>query len=479
MTGIKTIQSLNLSHIILMFLLGAISGLIFMTLTPIWWLMFLAIAIMIAIFISNKVSIILILTTLFMLHWLFGVFKAIPKELTWLPDVIILIMAAKFLYLQASKNKWKRTPIDLLFFAILVLGILSAIYNGVPSVTVLFGFRKFFKYILLFFILRNIEPDVKFYRYFLLTLFVLALIQIPATTVQSLIFGTTGQDVADNISGTLGGNATGAMALFMAFLISMMIGFYSQFKKVIFLLSAAAFFIPIILGSGQFGFLIAPIAAFICWTLGHPLTTKNLLKIPFIIIVSLMLIVPIINYHDARYKGNLIEFIKSPAKLYALNIETRKEGTFGRFQVVDVAHQLLLENFPQFIIGFGPGNASESYFSEYSGELEKKFQGAKIWGIQYTATALEYGFGGLILFLLMFYRLWRLSRHLYSKTKNQFWKAISVGYSGVLFVYIAGCFYNPAWFYDVLSFTFWFISAALVVQLDKEEEIELDNNPID
>jgi len=478
MTAIKAIQSLNLSNILLMFFLGAIAGLIYMTLTPTWWLMFLAIALMIAIFINNKVSIILILTSLFMLHWLFGVFKAIPKELTWLPDVIILIMAAKILYLQAGKNKWKKTPIDLLFLAILVLGILSAIYNNVPFVTVIFGFRKFFKFILLFFILRNIELDSKFYRYFLIALFILAVIQIPVAMGQGIIFGTTGRDIADNVSGTLGGNATGAMALFMAFLISIMIGFYTQFRKIIFLLLAAAFLIPIILGSGQFGLLIAPLAALICWTLGRPYTAKNLIKIPLIVIVSLMLILPVINYHDARYKGNLLEFIKSPEKLYALNIETRKEGTFGRFQVIEVAHQLLFENLPQAAIGFGPGNASESYFSEYSGELEKKFQGAKIWGIQYTATILEYGFLGLILFLLMFYRLWRLSRHLYFKTKSQFWKAISVGYSGVLFVYIVGCLYNPVWFYDVLSFTFWFISAALIVRLDIEDEIDLKNNPI-
>jgi hypothetical protein len=37
----------------------------------------------------------------------------------------------------------------------------------------------------------------------------------------------------------------------------------------------------------------------------------------------------------------------------------------------------------------------------------------------------------------------------------------------VLFTYLAGCLYNPAWYYDILAFTFWFISAALVVQANK------------
>jgi len=464
MTGAKFIQQTNVSQLFIMFILGAMAGLIYMALSPIWWLMFLAIAIMIAIFINNKPGIMLILATLFAFHWLFGVFRAIPKEITWLPDIVILIMVVKILYLQARRNQWKSTPIDTIIVAILTLGIVSAMFNNVPMVTVIFGFRKFFKYTLMFFILRNIETDKKFYYYFLITMFVLALIQIPATIVQAIIYGTHGNDIADKVSGTLGGNATGAMALFMSFVISMMIGFYTQSKNLVFLLLGAGFFVPIILGSGQFGFLIAPLAALVCWIFGHKVSLKNILKIPVILAFFILVMLPAVNYHDARYQGNLLQFLKSPTELYSLNIQKRKEGTFGRFQVIDVAHQLLFEKFPIMIIGFGPGNASESYFSEYSGKLDKEYHGLKIWGIQYTATVLEYGFLGLLLFVMLFYRLWRMNRTFFHNTKNKFWRSISVGYNGVLFVYIAGSFYNPAWYYDILSFTFWFITAALAVQ---------------
>ncbi len=468
MISIKWIESANLSELLIMFILGAMTGLIYMTLTPIWWLMFLAIAIMIAVFINDKIAMLLILATLFLFHWLFGALRAIPKEITWLPDVIIIIMAAKILYLQAKKNQWERTPIDLIFIAIISLGIISAIYNNVGIITLIFGFRKFFKYMLMFYILRNIDQDSKFYRFFLISLFILALLQIPVTIVQAIHFGTDGKDVADNVSGTLGGNATGAMALFMSFAISMMMGFYTQTKKVIFLFLSACFLIPIMLGSGQFGFLIAPLAALICWILGRPTNLKNILKIPLVISIIIMLVLPGINYHDARYKGKLMKFLQSPSELYSLNFEKRKEGTFGRFEVIDVAHKLLLENLPQMIVGFGPGNASQSYFSEYSGRLDKEYHGFKIWGIQYTATILEYGFLGLFLFLLLFFKVWRMNRRFYHETKNKFWKAISVGYNGLLFVYIVGCFYNPVWYYDILSFTFWFVTAGLVVQMNSE-----------
>ena len=248
MTGVKWIESANTFQLLIMFILGAMTGLIYMTLTPIWWLMFLAIAIMIAIFVSNKVGILIILATLFLFHWLFGVFRAIPKEITWLPDVIIMILTIKVLYLQAKKKIWHRTPIDLPLLALIVLGILSATYNDVHIVTLVFGFRKFFKFILMFYILRNIERDEKFYRQMLITLFILAVLQIPVTIAQATFFGTTGTDIADNVNGTLGRNSTGAMALFMCFSISLMMGFFAQTKKIIFLFVCALFTIPIILG---------------------------------------------------------------------------------------------------------------------------------------------------------------------------------------------------------------------------------------
>ncbi len=466
-TALKSLQTIQLSQVLLMFILGAMTGLIYMTLTPIWWLVFLGIAIMLAVFTNNQTGVLMILATLFIFHWLFGVFKIIPKEITWLPDVIILVMTSKFLYLQANRRKWQSTPIDYAILVIIIFGLFSAIYNNVSLVTIMFGFRKFFKYTLMFFILRNIEHHGKFYRFFLVSLFVLALVQIPVTIVQAITFGTVGKDVADKVSGTLGWKATGAMALFMSFTMSMMMGFYTQTKKTIYLLLCIAFIIPIILGSGQFGFIIAPIAVVICWLLGNRMTLTNTLKIPLFLIIMAMFIIPGINYHDSRYKGNLSKFLTSPTEVYSLNIQKRKEGTFGRFEVIDVAHQLLLENLPQLLIGFGPGNASESYFSDYSGQLEKKYPGLKIWGIQYTATILEYGFLGLLLFLLMFYYLWRANRKFYFQSEAPFWRAISVGYNGVLFTYLAGCLYNPAWYYDILAFTFWFISAAVVVQANK------------
>lgn len=470
MNRLKLLQSNYLTQLVLMFILGGFSGLVYMMLTPMWWLFFLGIAILIAVFISNRLGFLIILTTLFVFNWLFGVLKVIPKEITWLPDVIVIVMTAKMIYLQAREKCLKSTPIDSVLLLIILLGFISAIYNLISPVTFIFGYRNFFKYVLLFFILINIEQDEKFYRLFLILLFILALTQIPISLIQAIYYGNTGEDIADNVSGTLGRKATGAMAIFMCFSVSMFIGFYIQKRKFIFLIPAALCMVPIILGSGQFGFYIIPLAIIICWIFGNPKTLRNFLKIPIMITTLLMIIWIGIIFHDSLYQGKLLETIKSPSKFYEFNFNFRKEGTYGRFQVIKVSNQLLTKNMANFLIGFGPGNASESFFDKYQGKWEKQYQGRKIGGIQFTAIILEFGYLGLLLFLYMFYRLLKMNNFLYHNTKSEFWKSIAIGYNGMVFTYIVGMIYNPVWFYDVLAFTFWFVTAALATQSQKLKE---------
>jgi len=475
----KNALTANLSQIVLMFLLGGMTGLVYVSLSPIWWLLFLGIAIMVSIFVNNKVGLIIILASHFLFNWLFGVLGIIPKEITWLPDVIIFAFAIKAIYIEADKKRWRNSPVDITILLLLLFALVSALYNNVSLVTVLLGLRNYFKYILMFYILRNIEIDEKLYRYFLYAIIILGLLQIPITSVQTMIYGTFGEDVADQVVGTLGGKATGAMAILMTFVVSLLAGFLIQTRNFIYFLGILGCVLPVIFGSGQFGFYTIPIAIMICLLHGSRFNIQNVLKAPIYLVFLVLLTWLAMNYHDSRYSGNIIKFFSSPSKLYDLNIQLRKEGTFGRFQVIKVSNELLLENRFNFLFGFGPGNASESYFNKYRGKLDKEYAGRKIGGIQYTSIILEFGYIGLLLFLVLYFQLWLQNLKLYKKLTSKFWRGISIGYNGILFAYIAGIIYNPVWFYDVLAFTFWFTTTALFVKADRiadEEAIQVTEN---
>ncbi|MBN1155738.1 hypothetical protein JXB12_12540 [candidate division KSB1 bacterium] len=472
----KNALSDNLSQIVLIIALGGLTGLIYVALSPIWWLLFLGIALLISIFMNNKVGLIIIFASTFLFNWLFGVLEIIPKEITWLPDVIIFVFAAKALYIQAEKRQWRSTSFDLIMLLLLLIGVFSALYNNVSFVTMLLGLRNYFKYVLMFYILRNIEMEEKFYRVFLYVLIVLGLLQIPITVVQTIFYGTYGEDVADQVVGTLGWKATGAMAILMTFMVSILTGLLIQTKNYLYLLGIIGCIFPVIFGSGQFGFYTIPLVILICLIIGSSFTIQNVIKAPIYLAVLVLLTWLAMNYHDSRYSGNIIDFFSSPSKLVVLNDQLRKEGTFGRYQVIKISHQLLLEDPVNFLFGYGPGNASESYFTKYSGKLDKEYEGRKIGGIQYTSIILEFGFVGLILFLLLYLQLWRFNLKLYNKLDSRFWRGISLGYNGILFVYLAGLVYNPVWFYDVLAFPFWFTTTALFVLSDRITDSQLAAN---
>lgn len=469
-TTSKNTLSVNLSQIVVVLALGGLTGLIYVALSPIWWLLFLGIALMVSIFANNRIGIIIILASIFLFNWLFGVLQIIPKEITWLPDVIIFVFAVKAIYIVADRREWKNTPFDLVVLLLILIGVISALYSNVSFVTMLLGFRNYFKYVLMFSLLRNIEREERFYRVFLYVILVLSLIQIPITTVQTIIYGTYGEDVADQVVGTLGGKATGAMAILMTFIVSLLTGLLIQTKNYLYLLAIFGCALPVIFGSGQFGFYTIPLVIIIGLAFGSRFSTKNILKAPVYLGVLVLVTWFAMNYHDSRYSGNIIKFFSSPSKLVDLNNQFRKEGSFGRFQVIKVSNQLLVQDPINFLFGFGPGNASESYFTDYSGRLDKVYSGRKIGGIQYTSIILEFGYVGLLLFLIFLYQLWRFNMRLYDKLDDKFWKAISLGYNGMLFAYIAAWVYNPVWFYDVLAFTFWFTTTALFVKWDRMVE---------
>jgi hypothetical protein len=57
--------------------------------------------------------------------------------------------------------------------------------------------------------------------------------------------------------------------------------------------------------------------------------------------------------------------------------------------------------------------------------------------------------------------LYRINSRLFKRTDNAYWKALSLGFSGMLFVYIVGLVYYPVLVEDQTAFFFWFLAAAI------------------
>ncbi|RMD92468.1 MAG: hypothetical protein D6813_05850, partial [Calditrichaeota bacterium] len=355
------------------------------------------------------------------------------------------------------------TSIDKWFLILACLALIGSLVNEMNPIVSVLGFRNFFKYIVMFYVLVNINLEEKFLKNMLRLLIFIALVQIPVTIVEWRIYGT-----GDNVVGTLGSHTTGIMAIFLAFTASFMIGFYMHTGKIMHLLTIILLFIPIILGSGRFGFLLIPAAVIFSVLFGGKISIKKVIKstlLSFIVFVTMFCAVKV---HDKIVdRGDFYELLTSPERMYLYTTGYAKGGRLNRTEAIIFAGHLISQSPVKFLLGYGPGNASPSYFSNFEGALETQYKGLRVRGVQLSWVMLEFGILGLLFFLLIYFYLFRENQTLYFQTQDSFWKSISIGYNGIIFAYLVSIVYTSVWVSDVTAFSFWLISASIIAMKTK------------
>lgn len=99
---------------------------------------------------------------------------------------------------------------------------------------------------------------------------------------------------------------------------------------------------------------------------------------------------------------------------------------------------------------------------------------------QVSRILAEFGYLGLALFLVLMIILYRVNSRLFRRTDNAYWKALSLGFSGMLFVYIVGLVYYPVLVEDQTAFFFWFLAAAICsVEGRKKRVTSIPERPIE
>jgi hypothetical protein len=126
------------------------------------------------------------------------------------------------------------------------------------------------------------------------------------------------------------------------------------------------------------------------------------------------------------------------------------------------------------LIGYGPGSSSRAFAEAAHGSLYRRFeqfQGDYFYFsfTQLSMTALEYGVVGLLLHLLLLFKLYRWNGRFLAGTKDRFWWAVAWSYRGVLFVYVASIIYWRTWSTEILASWFWMLTGMLVVQASREQ----------
>jgi len=394
-----------------------------------------------------------------------------PRQLSWLPEIIIMVLSIKVLYIYSRyfNRKNVRTQSLKFSFTLLILlisfGIVSGIHSGSFPIITLLGFRNYFKYILLFFLMCYLNFTPNFYKRLLNYIFIIAAVQPVASILEYHIFR-----MPDWAGGTFGYHSTGTMAIFVASIYSFVLGI-SNYNKVSFKywILLASLFIPLILGSSRAGFFFIPLIA-----LFHLFQKKRDRRTFFKYIVFIALSVPvyifIVNFASQSYILGFRRFFEDP-NLIILSQSGYMErvNKIGRLSTLPYVINFLKDNPFTLLFGLGPGNASPSFFKDFTG----KYADLPYWPISAARLLLEYGFIGTLLYFMMLFHVYFKTNKIIKLIKDPYWKGIYTGFKGFFLIYIiAGLVYAEVILTDILSFIFWVFASSVFIMEQIQKNIQ-------
>ncbi|MHA1385528.1 MAG: hypothetical protein ACTSR3_17375 [Candidatus Helarchaeota archaeon] len=417
------------------------------------------------VFIINypKVGIILVFISLFLADWLSDVVGVIPRQITWIPEIILIILFFKILFISGVEKKFPNTSINYSILSLILFGGISAFVNSSKLIVTFAGFRNYFKFLLLFYVIAFLELDDLFFKKMIRLLIVLAFIQVPVTIIQRYWY--LGIASGDPIGGTLGSNASGTLTIFLMVIISILFSFYINrlINGKILLFSIIVLFVPMTLNETKITYFLFP--ALLIFLLKKSSIKHEKLKSIFTITIfsGLVLIASYNVYKSIFFKNRNINILEYRFIAKYLGNEYTKSGSLNRIAQVKFAHRNVTNQISTTLFGVGPGNASDSFFKEGVGYYYKKYETLEIGSNFLSKFIWEFGYLGLAVFLFILFKLFILADRIYKYSPNPYHKSIALGFEGIIFVLVIASVYSPSFLIDVLGYLFWFIAGYLQI----------------
>lgn len=420
-----------------------------------WAFLFLIFVILsIILFKKTEVGLYLILFSVFFADWFKGL-GFIPPHFTWIPEVVLIILAAKALYLIARRQGVIRSPVDIPITLFIIVGVFSSFVNDRNLLTAMLAFRIDLKFLLMFLILANTDLTERVYKKLLNVMIFLLVIQIPVAFIKYLKYGQWEGSIGTY--STFGGGLSTSLPLIAS---SIFIGFYffkkANFNYMAYIIGFAIF--AILAGKRGFFYYFIILSAFTFYILlkEKKITLKKGIVTILIIFSSLLLS---LNFVPTLKRGVL-----NPSYLidWAIEYQTNRLSTgeaIGRFSATKVSFSFLTKDILNFIVGFGPGSMMDTYFKEYENKIDVPIYYGDT---NIVITSLEYGYLGLILYFIPIIILMIKNIKFFNKVKDTYWKSISFGFIGIsITTLLLSTTYHCFFRIDLSAFIFWIIAASI------------------
>ena len=403
--------------------------------------------------ISNALSLVILILFIFIAQGVFGgVLGILPRQVAWTSDAIIGFLFLKSILSTWRNKNFRKTPLFLPLLLFFLWAISSGVLNGISWFTIGVTLKDFFKYALLFYTILNLDIEEKTLKLLVTLFLVIMFLQIPVTVFQYRLYGQH-----DWVSGTLGRHGTGEMLILVGGTISILTGFFLHYRsRFIYLLGISYLLIPLILGSARAALFYIPltIVFIIRKSLHGKLFTKTFEMFLILgIFVGFVLMVPFLREPFNSLITDTIRGLR-----VQVNAAVLGSAIPGRLRAPRIAVEWINRETLGSVIGYGFGSTKQSYFEEYTGKFYQTYSPRTN---QLSSTLIEMGYPGLVFYFFLIFVAFAMNLRFFRNTKDNYWKAISFGVDGIIFMHLVGILYQNIWRSVYSSFPFWFFLAVI------------------
>jgi hypothetical protein len=366
----------------------------------------------IAFFIPTSAILYLLICLVFSVNWLDKALSLIPRQITWLPDLLILLLFTRVIIkLIFQQSHLGRFPYLWFLLSLIGLFFASQMVNGESLLILIPAAKMYLKYIILSFSLFVLRIDPLIYRRCFKLLTALVLFQVPITVLQAFHAGGVG----DYSGGTLGHNSTGLLCVVNGLYTCVFLENYFSSHKKKYLFWALSLFIPAIAGSAKFAFFTYPLI-YLYYFVRNSKNSKSLLINIAMLGVLIIMFIGLIRLFDRTDKGYIADWFTNPkgAFEYEMRVSGGETGTTGRIGSLKYALNLITADPVSFLFGYGPASSAESFLGpSFEGKLYRSGAFKRNSMPTLPQIIVELGFIGLGLFLFFGFKLIRYNQSEY------------------------------------------------------------------
>lgn len=398
-------------------------------------------------------------------------FELLPVVYRWTIYVLSFLILISALLQKDSTTNFLGYPLCGPLLLWLIWAFFTGFAGEVNPVTMLLLLKNYFIYVFLCFalVLTRIN-EVKLKR-MIYVLFGVVLIQLPIVALQ--YSSGLRWEHPDFICGTLGiWGTNGQLMILSVMVVGFLFSFsliYSHSKKLILIciLVMLCSVYASIVGSARAIIVYLPTTLLFLWITSIWIASRREKRRRFKILAQLLVgtivvVLLLLSLHET-FKWEVQSFFNH--SIYVLTRATFSPSLSGGrtlnvnapgrlFSLQYNIRRFLSEGAVPLLIGKGFGSTKISYFSMFSGSsTERIFRASQI-----VTSLYETGFIGLVFYLFIIFQALKMNWTFFKKIRDPFWKSISLGYNGVIFLHFTGAFYHGIWYSTYSSFLFWFFS---------------------